>query len=170
MYFLLNICLKRFKYPLCFLTFVNMKLDETDKAILNSLVQNSRQSYRQLAKKIGVSVATIMTRVKRLEEEKIIKEYTTRIDYEKLGYDLRVLIDIRISKGQLFQIEKKIAKDPNVSTIFDNTGPFDATIIAIFKNRRTMDAFLKKIQSYEFVERTETKLVLSTIKDDFIKL
>ncbi len=147
-----------------------MRLDDTDRKILNELIRDSRQSYRQLAKRIKVSAGTIMTRVRRLESEKVIKSYTTRIDYEKLGYDLRVLIDIRISKGQLSQMEKKIAKEPHVSMIFDNTGHFDATIIAIFKNRRSMDSFLKKIQSYEFVERTETKLVLSAVKDEFIKL
>ena len=49
--------------------------------------------------------------------------------------------------------------------IYDITGTFDAVILARFKSTRQMDAFLKKIQSYEFVERTETKLILKTIKE-----
>lgn len=145
-----------------------MEFDETDKKIINALIENARLSYRQTAKKIGVSVATVMNHVKSLEEEKIIEKYTTKINYEKIGYDVEVLIEIRISKGKLFEVEKKIATHPNVFALYDVTGASDAIILARFKNRRLMDNFLKKIQTYDFVERTETKLILNTIKEDMI--
>ncbi|MBI1935976.1 Lrp/AsnC family transcriptional regulator [Candidatus Woesearchaeota archaeon] len=147
-----------------------MKTEETNKKILNILVDNSRLSLRQIAKKADVSVATVMHHVKRLEEEKVIKGYTAKLDYEKLGFDVEVLIEIRISKGKLFEVEKKIATHPNVFAIYDVTGTFDAVILARFPTRRLMDNFLKKIQTYEFVERTETKLILSTIKEENIKV
>ena len=47
-----------------------MKIDETDKKIIRVLVENARLSYREIAKKVGVSVATIMHRVNALEDEK----------------------------------------------------------------------------------------------------
>ena len=142
-----------------------MTPDETDKKILNVIIENSRLSLRQIAKKTNVSVATVMHRLKKLENEKIIKKYTSQIDYEKIGYDIEVLIEMRISKGRLLDVEKKIAVHPNVFAVYDITGAFDAAILARFETRREMDNFLKKIQTYEFVERTETKLVLKTIKE-----
>lgn len=145
-----------------------MRLEETDRNILNVIIENSRLSLRQIAKRIGVSVATVMNHLKNLEDEKIIQKYTSKIDYEKIGYDIEVLIEIRISKGRLLDVEKKIAIHPNVFAIYDVTGTFDAVILARFESRRQMDNFLKKIQAYEFVERTETKLVLKTIKEDNI--
>ena len=147
-----------------------MAPDETDKKILNVIIENSRLSLRQIAKKVDVSVATAMHRLNNLEKEKIIQNYTSQIDYEKLGYDVEVIIEVRISKGKLIDVEKKIAAHPNVFGIYDVTGAFDAVILARFKNRRQMDNFLKKIQTYEFVERTETKLVLQTIKEENIKV
>lgn len=147
-----------------------MELDKTDKAIINALIENSRLSYRDIAKLLKISVATVMNRVNKLRKEKILNEFTALADYDKLGYDIHVIIDIRVAKGKLLQVEKKIANHPNVYAVYDTTGHFDAIIIARFKNRRTMDAFLKKIQSYDFVERTETKLVLNTIKEECIKL
>jgi len=141
-------------------------LDELDKEIINNLLIDSRLSYRKLAKKLKVSVATIMHRVNKMEKEDIIRKYTSKIDYEKLGYDIEVLIDIKISKGKLFLVEKKIASNPNVFAVYDTTGADDAVILARFKNRRMMDNFLKKIQTYDFVERTHTKLILNTIKED----
>lgn len=145
-----------------------MELDQTDKSILNVLAENSRLSLRQIAEKVKVSVATVMHRLDKLEKEEIIRNYTSKIDYEKIGYDIEVLIEIRISKGRLLDVERKIATHPSVFAIYDVTGVFDAVILARFKNRRQMDNFLKKIQTYEFVERTETKLILKTIKEENI--
>ena len=147
-----------------------MEIDETDKRILNAVIENSRLSLRQIAKKVKVSVATVMHRLNRLEDEKIIRKYAASLDYEKIGYDIEVIIEVRISKGRLLDVEKKIAVHPNVFAVYDVTGAFDAIILARFRSRRQMDTFLKKIQTYEFVERTETKLVLKTIKEENIRV
>ena len=147
-----------------------MELHDTDKKILNVVIDNSRLSLRQIADKAGVSVATVMHHINKLEKEKVIEKYTAKLDYEKAGYDIEVIIEVRISKGRLLDVEKKIAVHPSVFAIYDTTGAFDAVILARFKTRRQMDNFLKKIQTYEFVERTETKLVLNTIKEENIKV
>ena len=147
-----------------------MKFDETDKKILNILIENSKLSLREIAKKAGVSVATVMHRINNMEKEKIIRQYSTLLDYDQLGYDVEVLIEIRISKGKLFHVEKEIAHHPNVFAVYDLTGNFDAAILARFKNRRQMDSFLKKIQTYDFVERTNTRLILNTIKEKQIEV
>lgn len=145
-----------------------MAIDETDRKLLDVLLEDSRLSYRQIASKVGVSVATVMNRIKRLEKEGVIKRYTTVLDYEKLGYDIDAIISMKISKGKLFEVERKIAHHPAVAAVFDVTGDFDSTIIAKFKNRRALDSFLKNIQTYEFVEGTNTILVLNTIKNSQI--
>ena len=147
-----------------------MEIDELDKKIINTLIENSRLSYRQIAQKLKKSAATIMNRINALEKNRIIKKYTTEVDYEKLGYDVPVIIELRILKGKLFEIEKKIAKHPNVSIIYDTTGELDATVIAKFKTRRAMDNFLKEIQTYDFIQRTNTKLILNTIKEENTKV
>lgn len=139
-------------------------MDDTDRAILNVLLENSRLSYRQIAKKVKVSVATVMNRVKRLEK-KAIKGYSALLDYEEIGYDIKVIIQVKVAKGKLFEVEKKIASHNNVQAVYDTTGNFDVVIIANFKNRRSMDTFLKKIQTLDFVEGTSTSLVLNTIKE-----
>ena len=145
-----------------------MELENTDKKILNIIVENSRLSLRQIAKKANVSAATVMHHIKKLEKDGVIKKYTAKLDYEKAGYDVDVMIEIRISKGKLFEVERKIASHPNVFAVYDITGAFDSLVLARFPTRRQMDNFLKKLQTYEFVERTETKLILNNIKEDNI--
>ena len=149
---------------------MEVKIDDTDKKILNVLIDNARLSYRKIAKKTGVSVATVMNRINRLEKEEIITKYTVGIKYSKIGYDMQVIIDVRISEGRLKDAEKKIAAHPNVFAVYDMTGDFDAAVLTRFKNRRQMDHFLKKIQTYDFVERTNTRLILNTIKEKQISV
>jgi DNA-binding Lrp family transcriptional regulator len=146
------------------------EIDAVDKRILNHLLDNGRDSYREIAKKMKLSPATVMKRVRALESKGVIKNYTAVLDYDKLGYEIHIIIDVRVARGKLHLVEKKIAKHQNVSAVYDNTGSFDSTVIARFRTRATMDNFLKNLQTFDFVERTETKLILSTIKKKNINL
>tara|TARA_Y100000310_G_C20375796_1_gene665678 strand:- start:42 stop:488 length:447 start_codon:yes stop_codon:yes gene_type:complete len=141
-----------------------MELDATDKDIINLLVENSKLSYRDIAKNVKISAATALNRIKRLEKDGIIDKFTIKIDHEKMGYDLGIMIEVRISKGKQLDVEKKIISHPNVLSVYDLTGDFDAVIFARFKHRRSMDTFIKKIQTYDFIERTNTRLILNVIK------
>src|SRR3989338_8605858 len=145
-----------------------MTIEKIDRKILNVLMENSRLSMRQIAKKANVSAATVMHHIRKLERDKVIRGYTTKVDYEKIGYDVEVIIEIRISKGKSFEVERKIALHPNVFAVYDITGQFDVLVLARFKTRREMDKFIKILQTYDFVERTETKLILNTIKEENI--
>jgi DNA-binding Lrp family transcriptional regulator len=147
-----------------------MQTDALDEKILNELSVNSKATLRSLAGKLGVSFVTVMNRVKRLEKESIIEGYSAKINFEKLGYGTHVIVDVRISKGKLFELEKRIALIKNVYAVYDTTGESDALVIGKFKSTRSMDEFLKKIQPFDFVERTNTKLVLHTIKEGEIRL
>jgi len=57
-------------------------IDEKDIRILKVLLEDSRLSFRQIAKRTGLAVSTVVSRVRRLEESGIIKKYTVEIDYE----------------------------------------------------------------------------------------
>ena len=143
-----------------------MEIDKTDVEILRVLEKNSRLSLRKIAKKIGVSVATVMHRINRLEKEGVIRKYVALLDYDKLGYELEAVISVNVAKGKLFEVEKKIATDPCVHAVYDITGHFDVVVVARFKTRKSLDTFVKKIQTYDFVEKTETAIVLNTIKEE----
>ncbi len=144
-----------------------LDLDELDWRILIELTRDSRQSLRSLAKKLKVSISTISSRVRRLEKCGIIKGYTVVVDYEKLGLDLTAIIEITISRGQLLAVEREIAAMPGVFAVYDVTGLTDAIAIARVRNRKELNDLVKGILSMEYVERTNTRVVLNTVKEDF---
>ena len=142
-------------------------MDETDVKIVRRLLHDARLSYRRIAEEIGVSPPTVLARVSKLEKEGIIRSYSAVLDHEKLGYDLTAIIDITATKGKIVDLEKQIAKFPNVCAVYDITGLTDMTIVAKFKNRAELSNFVKRDLSLAYVERTNTHVVLITVKEDF---
>ncbi len=144
-----------------------MVMDETDVKILRSLVADARLSSRQVSKKSGVSIGTVLTRMKKLEKEGVVRGYSAVVNHEKLGYMLTALIEITVSKGRLLEMENEIARMPNVCAVYDVTGMTDAFVIAKFKSREDLSSFAKRLLAMPYVERSNTHVVLTTIKEDF---
>lgn len=144
-----------------------MKLDEIDHKILRNLLVDARLSARQLALKLGMSTVTVISRIKKLEKEKIVKGYTALLDHEKLGYHLTAVIEIIAKKDKIIQVEEDIAKIENVCGVYDVTGNTDTLVIAKFKDRSELSKFVKNLSTIPNVENTITHVVLNTVKEDF---
>ena len=143
-----------------------MDFDEKDEKILKHLLVDARQSARQLAHKLNISTVTMISRLKKLEEKKIIQGYTVRLNHSALGYDITGIIEVTTTKGKMVEIEDEIAKIENVCAVYDITGNADIMVIGKFKDRSALSEFVKKISSIPNVENTVTHLVLNTVKED----
>ncbi|MEM2942496.1 MAG: Lrp/AsnC family transcriptional regulator [Candidatus Bathyarchaeia archaeon] len=141
------------------------ELDELDLRLLSELQRNARRSFRELAGKVGASVATVINRVRALEEKGIILGYSAIIDLKRLGYETAV-IELVVSKGRLLDVEREIAKNPMVHQVYDVTGETDAIVICKFKSRSELSQFVKSLLAMPNVERTVTHVVLTTVKED----
>ena len=124
-----------------------------------------RISLRKLAETLEKSPVTIKKHIEGLENRGIIKNYGVTIDYEKLGFDIIALIELTISKGKMLEVERDIAKHPNIFGVYDITGEYDAIFLARFKNRSELSEMVKEINKYEYVIRTNTHLILNVIKE-----
>lgn len=142
-------------------------MDKNDERILKNLLVDARLSARQLGIKLGISTVTILSRIKKLEKEKIIKGYTALIDHEKLGYTLTAVIEIIAKNDKIIDIEKELSKFENVCGVYDITGNTDTLVIAKFKSRNELSEFVKGIATIQNIENTITHVVLNTAKEDF---
>jgi len=144
-----------------------MDLDDIDIKILKNLLVDARQSARQLAYKLGLSTVTVITRIKKLEQKKIITGYTVRLNNQELGYDLTAIIEVTTGKGKMIEIEEKISKTENVCAVYDITGHADVVVIGKFKDRQELSDFVKGLSTIPNVKNTVTHVVLNTVKEDF---
>ena len=143
-----------------------MKIDDRDIKILTHLLTDARQSARQLAHRLDVSTVTMISRIKKLEANKIIQGYSARLDHELLGYEITAIIEIKTTEGKMLEIENNIAKQDNVIAVYDITGDADTIVIAKFKDRKSLSVFVKKLFEVPNVKNTVTHIVLNTIKED----
>jgi len=140
-------------------------LDEIDKKIIRVLEDDARTSLRKISKLVKVSLGTVSNRVKKMEKNGVIKGYSVILDPDQIGWELNVVIGLRIQKGRLIEIQEKIAKDSRVHGVYDVTGDFDSMVIARAKNRKDLDDLSKNVLSIDGVERSITHLVLNTVKE-----
>jgi len=143
-----------------------LTIDDVDRKILNELLRDCRRSYRSIARRAGVSVGTVLSRIRRMEKAGVIKGYSALLDHEKLGYQLTVLAEITVSKGKLLEMEEAIGRLPNTCAVYDVTGLTDAVVLAKFRSRDELSKFTKSLLSMPFVDRSNTHVVLTTVKED----
>lgn len=140
-------------------------LDDTDRRIIEVLERDARTSLRGIAEEVGVSLGTVSNRVKKLEDNGVIKDYRVILDSEKVGWNLNVVIGLRIQKGRLIEIQEKIARDNRVYGVYDVTGEFDSMVVARAVDRSDLDDLSKNVLSMDGVVRSVTHLVLNTVKE-----
>ena len=142
-------------------------IDETSRKVLAEYLQDSRQSFREVARKIGISSGTVASRIKEMEEKGVSKKYTTLLNYEKLGFELTAVTEITVSEGMMIEVGNEISKIDHTVGVYNVTGDSDILVIAKFRSRAALSDFTKTILKLEHVVRTKTHVVLNTLKEDY---
>ncbi len=144
-------------------------LDETERKILRELVNDSRQSFRNIAKKLGMHTTTVINKYNRFKKDGLIRGTSLSVDYDKLGYTLTAIIEVKFLKYMLTEdIVQNIKKKHNVCAMYNITGETDIIIIARFRTTKELDEFLHIINAVEGISHTNTHIVLNTFKEDFV--
>ena len=141
-------------------------VNDLDLQIIKLLQEDCRLSFNEIARKLGISVGTAFNHVKNLEKKGILKGYTVIVDSVKLGYSLTVLMLIQAEGSYLTHVENKIARTANAVAVYDITGDYDAAVIAKFKDRAALNAYVKTLLALPHIKRTVTNVALNVIKED----
>jgi DNA-binding Lrp family transcriptional regulator len=143
-------------------------LDDLDRAILDELQLNSRISNVELARRVALSPPAIHARVRRLEQLGYIDSYVTRLDRERVGYDLLCFVSVTLQKHSVENIStfrEEICQIPEVLECHHITGDHDYLLKVVIRNREDLERFLMdRLTPIPAVERIQTSLVLSEVK------
>jgi len=142
------------------------ELDDLDIQILRLLNADARKSFRDISKEVDASISTVSNRIRKLELERVIAGYAPLLDESKLGYDVLAVVGVKIHKGRLLEVQRRIAKDERVTHVYDVTGEWDSIVVVRLRSTRELDTFIKRLGSMEHVENTYTQVVLNVVKEE----
>jgi len=152
------------------------KLDDKDIKIVNALYSNSRLSCREISRKTKIPVMTVLNRMKKLEEEGVILEYTIRVDAKKLGFFTLAYIIVTIDYTLLNELKitqqdvcDQIVKHSNVSMTDLITGPDRDLLIKVkAKSINELSRILDDIRLIRGISRTDTMTILYEARKECI--
>jgi len=148
-------------------------LDKLDVGILQALQRNARQTYKEIGTHLGVAHSTVYDRIRRLENEGVIKKYTTRVDLEKIGMDpIMAIMTVFTAPQESEAVAEKLAEAAEVLEVSTSLSE-ELLIIAkvTAKDRDKLHAFIaKKVAPLPGVLRIRTSIVTKKYKDELFSI
>ncbi|VVC04808.1 putative HTH-type transcriptional regulator [Candidatus Bilamarchaeum dharawalense] len=143
-------------------------LDDKDILLIEELSKDAKLSEQKLARKTGIAMTTVHNHLRKLRELGVIKRYTLRLDYTKLGRPLVAYVLVKAMPGvSQKEILEQIAKIPRVCEVAMITGEFDI----IFKARvasmtELNEIVVQKLRMQKNIGDTRTMISYETIEID----
>ncbi len=137
-----------------------------DLEILSELEKDGRASLRQIATSLGVATTTVSNRLSALEKDEVIQGYRPVVDYGKLGFGLTAVIQLKVHGEHLTEVMKELISHRSLTHVFETTGDFDVVTIGKFKDTEAMNHEIKRLLSNQYVEGTNTSVVLGIGKEN----
>ena len=140
------------------------QMDEIDRLILQTLQEDGRTPFTQIAKQAGVSETTIRSRYHSLEETGIIRTVGV-VDPFALGFQAPAIIGISVEADKIDYVAKTIAELPEVSYLVMTLGSCDLTVEVFCRDLHHLTELVtQKIGRIEGVRSTETLMIARSYK------
>jgi Lrp/AsnC family leucine-responsive transcriptional regulator len=143
-----------------------MRVKELDRQICSLLQGNARLSLSEIAEQVGASVPTVSDRVRRLEADGIIREYTTLLRAVDFGFDVTAFIFVDMDSSTNydgFRRQCRVRKE--IQECHAVTGTASHVLKVRVRTTGELEQLLSAIQQWKGVSRTQTNVVLSTHKE-----
>lgn len=141
-------------------------LDSIDSHILRRLAQNSRISYTDLAKEVGLSGVAVKERIDRLVNHGIIEQFSIVISAEKLGKKISAYLELEVEPAHLNEIIEALKQNDKVAVLYEMTGPCILHIHILVESIEEMEQFMNEsIYSLRGIVRAETQILMKRHKN-----
>ena len=141
-------------------------LDNTDRKILVKLQKEGRLPIVDLAQQVGLSPSPCLRRVRRLEQQGVIKGYGTYIDHHKVGMDIVGYIEVNLDQADAEGFHEAVLKEPAIVECYALSGSFDCLLKVAVSD---LEAFgrltMQKILRYPGVKSITSSLILQSLKE-----
>ncbi|MBS1916958.1 MAG: Lrp/AsnC family transcriptional regulator [Bacteroidetes bacterium] len=145
-----------------------IEIDEKDKAILQLLQENAKITVREIAHEVHLSPTPVHERIKRMEDNGVIRQYAALVDHTKVKKGLMVICYVSLkehNKRSGAKFIKLINELKEVTECYNISGEFDFMLKVVVEN---MDAYydfhVNKLSQAENVGQLQSTFVMSVIK------
>ena len=144
-------------------------LDKIDRLLLSHLQNNAHQTSAELGKLVELSPSGVQKRLRKLEDNGIIKKYGVTLNRKRLGYDLLVFVKVIMkdhSTERIAEFDQAIRGMPEILESHRIIGDADYLLKVIVRDRDQLDNFLmKRLLTVDCVARVSSYLVLKEVKE-----
>lgn len=148
------------------------KLDKIDLKIIKILQENSKITNLDLSKRIGLSPAPTLERVKKLETAGVIHSYHAMVNPPAIGLNVKTFVLVSLAwkkENALNNFLEKIQAIEEITECYIITGEADFLMKIVCRDIPTYEQLLfKTLSQIEEIERLKTLMTLSTVKDSKI--
>jgi len=139
-------------------------LDEKSVKILKEIQRDSKQTIKEIARRLDMRPSTIYDRIKMLEKDGVIDRYVALLNDEKLKIEIVGFILIKGRTTRYLNKMPSLYTDPHIAEIWGVTGDYDMLIKTRFMSMREFSKFLISLREQLGEDIFETKTLISTIK------
>ena len=140
--------------------------DDKDKKIIEILKVAGREPASSISEKLGISVPTVIDRIKKMQDCGIIKGYRAIVDTKKMGLDVSAIITIiSESSSRYGSFVEQASNEAEIFKCYTTTGKGSHVLLINTKNSDSLEKLLRTIQQWPGVSRTETQIILTSYKD-----
>ncbi len=143
-----------------------MTYENLDAKLVNSLLGNGRASLRSLGDELDVSVTTVSNHLRDLEDEGVIRGYTPIVDYDKLGFDVTAILQLKVEGSALPDITEKLREEKQMVSVYEVTGDYDVIAIGKFTDTDGMNDQIKAILTDADIRESNTSVVLNPVTEN----
>jgi len=136
----------------------------SDFELIKLLMKNSRTPYVKLGELLGVSETAIRKRVRKLEEEGVIKRYTIEVDPKKLGFKVNALIGLDTVPERFIAVIEELKAMEEVLGLYSASGDHMILLECWFKDSDELARFVKRLESIRGVSRICPAIILEKLK------
>ena len=144
-------------------TEVLLPMDSIDLKIVSMLKKNARVSASAIAKEVGLAVSSVTERIRRLENQGVILQYTALVDHSKIEGGITAMIGIKIEHTRYIdEVADAISNDPHVVTFYTLTGDLDFLASVYAVSTEEFRQVHRAIAGLEGVAAVKTYYILGT--------
>ena len=142
-------------------------MDSTDLKIISMLKKNARVSASAIAKEVGLAVSSVTERIRRLEVQGVILQYTAVVDNSKIEGGITAMIGIKIEHTRYIdKVADMISADPHVVSFYILTGDLDFLASVYAVSTEEFRQVHRAIAGIEGVSAVKTYYILGTRSND----